>query len=249
MCCALCSFCMWNLHAGWWMTASFRSNEIRNGCSTSVWCKSTGPGWLLRIFLQECDLCMTWDKLWQFMDCCISPHVSFMMSAPLLSFRSVHLASWLREAISTEVPLSTFREIMPFLFFQEESEVSLGVASFTGGSICEDFEVKDSKSCGWSTPSAWGFIASWLRDCSQLLSSTFIDRLFFSPYCVWTECTFFVTYHCFNTICCRTAIRLTRMHQHPFLKWYQWWWHLHLTCFLVSTDILWSWLLDLHFCQ
>lgn len=63
---------------------------------------------------------------------------------------------------------------MPFLFFQEESEVSLGVASFTGGSICEDFEVKDSKSCGWSTPSAWGFIASWLRDCSQLLSSTLL---------------------------------------------------------------------------
>lgn len=57
---------------------------------------------------------------------------------------------------------------MPLLFFQEGSEVSLGVASFTGGSICEDSEVEYSKSCGSSTSSAWGFIASCIVQSSSV---------------------------------------------------------------------------------
>lgn len=107
-----------------------------------------------------------------------------------------------------------------------------------------------------------GFKVMWMEHTKCLGFYCFVaSGLFTAPqfYFYWQALLFtllclnrvylFVTYHCFNTICCRTAIRLAGMHRHPFLKWYQWWWHLHLTCFLVSTDILWSWLLDLHFCQ
>lgn len=55
---------------------------------------------------------------------------------------SAALVSWLQKTTSAEVPLSISWETMPVVFFQEGSEVSLGVASFTGGSTYEDLKSK-----------------------------------------------------------------------------------------------------------